>query len=213
MQKTRSPICSVLGHVDHGKSTILDFIRGTAIVATEAGAITQAIGVSIIPLETIKKQCGELLASLKMEFTIPGLLFIDTPGHEAFTNLRRRGGHLADIAILVIDINEGIKPQTAEAIEILKSYKTPFVIAANKIDLIPGWRKNAASCLMDNIKAQSPEVIKVLDKKLYSLVGDLHERYAFSTERFDRVDDFTKQIAIIPCSAKTGEGLPEMLMM
>jgi translation initiation factor 5B len=148
-----------------------------------------------------------------MDFTIPGLLFIDTPGHEAFTNLRRRGGHLADIAILVIDINEGIKPQTAEAIEILKSYKTPFVIAANKIDLIPGWRKNAASCLMDNIKAQSPEVIKVLDTKLYSLVGDLHERYAFSTERFDRVDDFTKQIAIIPCSAKTGEGLPEMLMM
>src|SRR3989338_62420 len=142
---TRSPICTVMGHVDHGKSSILDTIRGTSIVKSEAGAITQAIGASIIPLETIKKITGPLLKTLKMEFTIPGLLFIDTPGHAAFTSLRKRGGNLADIAIVVIDINEGIMPQTQEAIEILKSYKTPFIIALNKIDLVNGYKEKEGS--------------------------------------------------------------------
>ena len=137
-EKIRSPIVSVLGHVDHGKSSILDAVRDSNILCTEAGAITQAIGASIVPIETIMKKCGSLLDQLKMKFTIPGLLFIDTPGHAAFTSLRKRGGTLADIAVVVIDINEGFKPQTIEAIEILKASKTPFVIAANKIDLTHG---------------------------------------------------------------------------
>ena len=128
------------GHVDHGKSSILDQIRGTSVVATESGGITQKISASIVTLDEIKKICGSLLQSKNI--TIPGLLTIDTPGHAAFTNLRKRGGNLSDIAVLVIDINEGIKPQTIEAIEILKQYKTPFVIAANKIDLISGYRQN-----------------------------------------------------------------------
>ena len=119
----RSLICSVLGHVDHGKSSILDKIRGTAITAKEAGGITQAIGASIIPLDTIKKICGDLIKATNMKITIPGLLFVDTPGHAAFTSLRKRGGSIADIAILVIDINEGFKPQTEEAIEILRNSK------------------------------------------------------------------------------------------
>jgi translation initiation factor 5B len=101
----RSPIVSVLGHVDHGKSSILDAIRESNIVDKEAGAITQAIGASIVPLDVIQNKCGPLLGQLKMKFSIPGLLFIDTPGHAAFTSLRRRGGALADIAILVVDIN------------------------------------------------------------------------------------------------------------
>jgi len=139
MSSIRSPICTVIGHVDHGKSSILDNIRDSAIVATEAGKITQAIGASIIPIKTIKNVCGKLLEKLNMKFNIPGLLFIDTPGHAAFTSLRKRGGTLADIAVLVIDINEGFKPQTQESVEILKQFKTPFVVAANKIDLIAGW--------------------------------------------------------------------------
>src|SRR3989344_5750482 len=155
MPSLRSPICSVLGHVDHGKSSILDKIRGTAITAKEAGGITQAIGASIIPLDTIKKICGKLLDQLKLGFTIPGLLFIDTPGHAAFTSLRKRGGSMADIAVLVIDINEGFRPQTKEAIEILKTYKTPFVIAANKIDLINGWQQKLPMFLQ-NIQQQRP---------------------------------------------------------
>ena len=207
----RSPLCVVLAHVDHGKTSILDKIRGTAITKGEAGGITQAIGASIIPLHTIQKVCGKLLETLKMKFSIPGILFIDTPGHASFTSLRRRGGNLADIAILVIDINEGLKPQTIESIEILKQYKTPFVIAANKIDLISGWR-SSDNPLLTNIKQQSQNIQQLLDKRLYELVGKLAE-LGFNSERFDRVDDFSKNIAIIPTSAKTGEGIPELLMV
>ncbi len=207
----RSPLCVVLAHVDHGKTSILDKIRGSTITKGEAGGITQAIGASIIPLDTIKNMCGTLLQSLKMKFTIPGLLFIDTPGHASFTSLRKRGGNLADIAILVIDINEGIKPQTTESIEILKQYKTPFIIAANKIDLISGWQSSNKP-LLANIKQQPQNIQQLLDKRLYELVGKLAE-LGFDSERFDRVDDFTKRIGIIPTSAKTGEGIPELLMV
>jgi len=211
MADTRRLICTTLGHVDHGKSSILDNIRGSAIVKSEAGAITQAIGASIIPLEVIKRICGNLLQSMKIKITIPGLLFIDTPGHAAFTNLRRRGGNLADIAILVVDINEGLKPQTIECIDILKNYKTPFVIAANKIDLISGWQI-INGFLLEKIKQQPQKVQELLDKKLYELVGKLAE-LGFDSERFDRITDHTKQITIIPTSAKTGAGIPELLMV
>ena len=209
---TRSPICVVVGHVDHGKTSILDKIRNTSIVNTEAGKITQAIGASIVPLATIKKVCKDALAAMKMNFTIPGLLFIDTPGHAAFINLRKRGGNIADIAILVVDINEGFMPQTIEAIEILRSYKTPFIIAANKIDLVHGWKANSNATLAKNISIQSQQVQELLDKKPYELVGKLFEVSQMQSERFDRVQDFTKQIAIVPCSAQTGEGIPELLM-
>lgn len=211
MDKIRSPICSVLGHVDHGKTKLLDQIRGTAVVVGEAGGITQAIGASIIPLDTIKKVCGPLLEKLNIKFTIPGLLFIDTPGHEAFTSLRKRGGNLADIAILVIDINEGFMPQTIESLEILRTYKTPFIIAANKIDLIKGWRKSDKPVLQ-LIQGQSEQVITEIETKLYKLVEKLAE-LGINSERFDRVEDYTKTVAIVPCSAKFGEGIPELLMV
>ncbi|MBW2990703.1 translation initiation factor IF-2 [Candidatus Woesearchaeota archaeon] len=209
---TRSPIVSVLGHVDHGKSSILDAIRETNIVSKEAGAITQAIGASIIPLKVIQDKCGKLLDQLKMKLTIPGLLFIDTPGHAAFTSLRKRGGALADIAVLVVDINEGFKPQTKEAVEILRNSKTPFIIAANKLDLVPGYaNKNPA--LMQDIKAQHESTQQEIDNRIYKIIGQLHDRFQIQAERFDRVDDYTKQIAIVPCSAKNKMGLAELLMV
>lgn len=180
-------------------------------MATEAGKITQAIGASIIPLDTVKKVSGPLLEKLNLKFTIPGILFIDTPGHAAFSNLRKRGGALADVAVLVVDLNEGFKPQTLEAIEILKSDKTPFVVAANKLDLVPGWQKKDGF-LIQSMKGQTASVMENFEKRLYRLVGKLHE-LGFASERFDRVEDFTKQIAIIPTSATTGEGIPELLMM
>lgn len=212
MPYIRSPICTVVGHVDHGKSSILDKIRGTCIVASEAGGITQCISSTLVPLSIIQNICGGLLKKLNLKFTIPGILFIDTPGHAAFTNLRKRGGNLADIAILVIDINEGIMPQTIECIEILKQYKTPFVIALNKIDLIPGWRENKETLLLQNIQNQAESVKQQIDNKLYDLVGRLYE-LKIPSERFDRVEDYTKQVAIIPLSANTGDGLPELLMV
>ncbi|MBI2647655.1 translation initiation factor IF-2 [Candidatus Woesearchaeota archaeon] len=208
----RQVIVTFVGHIDHGKSSILDKIRDTAIVASEAGGITQAIGASIIPQSTIKKICNHLLNFFKMEIKIQGILAIDTPGHAAFSNIRKRGGNLADIAVLVIDINEGIKPQTLECIDILKQYKTPFVIALNKIDLLPLWSSKPSLILLDNIKGQNENTMLLLEKRLYDIVGKLSE-LSFSAERFDRVEDFTKQVAIIPLSAKTGEGLPELLMV
>ncbi|MEK6948592.1 MAG: translation initiation factor IF-2, partial [Nanoarchaeota archaeon] len=153
----------------------------------------------------------KLLNALKLSITIPGLLFIDSPGHAAFISLRKRGGNLADIAILVVDINEGIMPQTLECIDILKQYKTPFIISLNKIDLLPGWQSKNVF-LMQNIASQSENMQKLLDTKLYELVGKLSE-LGFNAERFDRVEDYTKQIAIVPTSAQTGEGIPELLMV
>ncbi|MBI3034291.1 translation initiation factor IF-2 [Candidatus Woesearchaeota archaeon] len=207
----RQPLIVSVGHVDAGKTSLLDRIRGTAVSAREAGGITQCIGCSYVPLSTIKAICGNLLSSLKTGFSIPGLLFIDTPGHAAFTNLRKRGGNLADIAILVVDINEGFKEQTFEAIDILKSFKTPFVVAANKVDLVPGWRVSR-DLLLNGIESQADGVREKLDTRLYEIVGKLSE-LGFQSERFDRVDDYSRQVAIIPCSAKSGEGIPELLMV
>jgi translation initiation factor 5B len=134
--KIRQPIVTVCGHVDHGKTSILDRFRGTSLQEEEAGGITQKISFTKYPLEQIKKACP-LAEKVKLE--IPGFLFIDTPGHAAFTNLRKRGGALADLAILVVSIKEGIKPQTAEVLQILKANKVPFLVALNKVDMIHGW--------------------------------------------------------------------------
>ena len=168
----RRVLVTVVGHVDHGKTSLLDAIRQTNITATEAGAITQAIGASIVPISTIKKLCGPLLEKLKMELNLPGMLFIDTPGHAAFTNLRKRGGALADIAILVVDLNEGFMPQTEEALQILKGHKTPFVVAATKLDLTSGWRSHQSSSLIQNINTQAPQTINDIEKKLDEILGE-----------------------------------------
>jgi translation initiation factor 5B len=209
MNKLRTPIVSILGHVDHGKTTLLDKIRRTRVAAKEAGGITQHIGATEIPIEIIKEICKEVW---KVKVNIPGLLFIDTPGHKAFTNLRRRGGALADLAVLIIDVNEGFKPQTEEAISILRTFKTPFVVAANKIDRIPGWQSIEYAPFMRSWSQQEDFAKEKLENKMYELINDLY-RYNFSADRFDRIKDFTKTIAIIPVSALTGEGLPELLML
>ncbi len=209
---TRKILTTVVGHVDHGKTSLLDKIRRSAVAAGEAGAITQAIGVSIIPLDTIKKICGKLLELSGRKITIPGILMIDTPGHAAFTSLRKRGGSLADLAILVVDINEGFKPQTLESIEILRAHKVPFVVAANKIDLISGWKWNPQFLLLEAINSLDYPIQGELEKKMYDLVGKFNE-IGLQAERFDRVQDYTKQLAIVPVSALTGQGLPELLMV
>ncbi|MBI2145393.1 translation initiation factor IF-2 [Candidatus Woesearchaeota archaeon] len=211
----RSVICTVLGHVDHGKSSLLDSIRGTSIVKSEPGQITQSIGASIVPVSVIQKLCGPLLQQLKLDLTIPGLLLIDTPGHAAFVSLRKRGGVLADIAILVIDINEGFMPQTLEALDILKNYKTPFIVAANKLDLVPGWRSDvygSDDLLLAKISRQSQSTQDEVDKRLYNLVAKFAE-LGFDSDRFDRVSDYRKQLAVIPCSAKQLIGIPEVLVI
>ncbi len=206
----RQPIVSVLGHVDHGKTRLLDCIRGTSVVAGEAGLITQHIGATEVPIEHINEVCGPLMAG--KNFNVPGLLFIDTPGHHSFITLRARGGSLADLAVLVIDVKEGIKPQTIESIRILKQFKTPFIIALNKIDVIPGWKsvKNRPFVLSE--RTQSPEAADELNQRLYRNIAKLAEEGLYA-ERYDRIDDFRKTIAMVPVSAATGEGVPDLLLV
>ena len=205
----RTPIVCVLGHVDHGKTSLLDRIRGSKVVAGEAGAITQHIGATLIPLESIIKLNSNLG---KINTTVPGLLFIDTPGHHAFTTLRARGGALADIAILVVDVNEGFKQQTVEALQILRNCKTPFVIAATKLDRIPGWNPTANASFIKSYANQSDAVKGTVETKMYELVGKLSE-LGFNSERFDRVSDFQRNLVIVPVSSMTGEGIGDLLMV
>jgi len=196
--------------VDTGKTLLLDKIRKTSVQAREAGGMTQHIGASFFPVETLKQMIGPLLSAFKGEIEIPGLLVIDTPGHEAFTNLRRRGGSVADIAILVIDVLRGFEAQTYECIEILKARKTPFLVAANKIDRIPGWKSYPDTPFLKSYQLQDKYVQEDLDNRLYEIIGTF-SRLGFRADRFDRIKDFTRTVAIVPTSAKTGEGIVELL--
>ena len=209
LQMLRAPIIATLGHVDHGKTTLLDKIRGSAITLKEPGSITQSISSTLIPRDTIIKISGTLLEKFKFNIKIPGLLLIDTPGHEAFTSLRKRGGSIADVAIVVIDIKEGLMPQTKESFNMLKQFKTPFVIVVNKIDRIQDWTANKKS-FIENFSEQTEDVKGIFEKMFYKLVEQLSYE-GFIADRFDRIKDFSKTIAIVPISAKSGEGIPELL--
>ena len=226
----RQPVVVVLGHVDSGKTSLLDKIRGTGVQAREAGGITQHIGASFFPIETIKKITGRLYERLtKTDEQIPGLLFIDTPGHEVFANLRSRGGSAADIAIVVADVNKGFEPQTIESIEILKKRKVPFVVALNKVDMLSGWKgkkkgdiktykqkqiKTDTSAnlpfITEEIKNQDSQILTLLDEKIYTVVGSL-SRMGFNSEAFWRIKEFDKELAIVPISAVSGVGIPELM--
>ena len=202
---------AVLGHVDSGKTSLLDRIRGTGVQGREAGGITQHIGASFLPTLTIKEMCGPLYKKLEQsENKVPGLLVIDTPGHEVFTNLRSRGGSAADIAILVVDVNRGFQPQTNESLKILQNRKVPFVVALNKCDQISGWRKSDTKFITQAIKEQDESIQADLDQKVYDVVGTL-SILGYKSEAFYRVQDFKTEIAIVPISARLGVGIPELL--
>ena len=212
MKSLREPIVVVLGHVDHGKTSLLDKMRGTVVAAREAGGITQQIGASLFPLDAVVDTCRALLGEVKVELKIPGILFIDTPGHAAFANMRKRGGSVADLAILVIDVTKGVQEQTIESIRLLRSRKTPFVVALSKIDLIPGWRPVEGAPISKSLANQSRVVIDELDKRIYLLAGELSQ-YGFQADLYTRIKSFAKTLAIVPVSAKSGEGIPDLLML
>ena len=209
----RQPIIVVLGHVDHGKTTLLDKIRGTAVAKKEPGEITQHIGASIVPASVLEKISAPLRKFFpKLRIEIPGLLFIDTPGHELFTSLRRRGGSVADIAILVVDVMEGVMPQTIEALILLRDRGVPFIVAANKIDKIPGWISTPDTPFLETMRKQSQKTLDELEKRLYMIIAKLYE-LGYQAERFDRVRDFKTTIPVVPISARTGEGVSELLAL
>ncbi|MFT4946611.1 MAG: translation initiation factor 5B [Natronomonas sp.] len=204
----RTPIVAVLGHVDHGKTSLLDQIRGSAVSEGEAGAITQHIGSTAVPLDVISGIAGDLVDP--DDFDLPGLLFIDTPGHHSFSTLRSRGGALADIAILVVDVNDGFQPQTHEAVDILKRTSTPFIVAANKIDTVPGWNPEEGRPSKLAIESQSERVQADLNENLYEIIGQLSDE-DFSADMYWRVQNFQSNIGVVPVSAETGEGIPDLL--
>jgi translation initiation factor 5B len=204
----RTPIVAVLGHVDHGKTSLLDTVRGSAVSDSEAGAITQHIGATAVPLPTISTMAGDLVDP--DDFDLPGLLFIDTPGHHSFSTLRSRGGALADIAILVVDVNDGFQPQTEEALDILQRTGTPFVVAANKVDTTPGWNPTEGSPIKPSYDGQSDQARSRLDENLYEIIGQLSDA-GFSADLYWRVQNFQKNIGVVPLSALTSEGVPDLL--
>jgi translation initiation factor 5B len=207
----REPIVSLLGHVDHGKTTLLDRIAGSVRASHEAGGITQHIGAIEVPGAVVRRLCEGILRTEQL--VVPGLLFVDTPGHRSFETMRRRGGALADLAILVIDAREGVMPQTRESFEILRHEKTPFAVALTKIDLLSGWRKPSAPvALAEHIGRAGAEFSKVLDERVYAVAEEV-VTLGLSADRYDRVSDFTRNIGIVPVSAKTGVGVPELIAL
>lgn len=212
--ENRQPIVSVLGHVDHGKTSVLDLVRSlgserqASVMDREAGGITQHIGATEVPANILNKTCAELMQG--RPFKSPGLLFIDTPGHHSFASLRNRGGALADIAILVVDIMEGLQPQTIESINILKQTKTPFVIAGNKIDRIHGWRCQKDRSFLASLQDQRQDVVDLFQQRYWKLVGQVSE-HGINLERYDQIKDFRQSFPLVPMSAKEGEGLQDLL--
>ncbi|HTW55462.1 MAG TPA: translation initiation factor IF-2 [Thermoplasmata archaeon] len=207
----REPIVSLLGHVDHGKTTLLDRIAGSVRAAKEVGGITQHIGAIEVPGPVLRRLAEGTVRLDQLQ--VPGLLFVDTPGHKSFETMRRRGGALADLAILVIDARESVMPQTRESIQILRKEKTPFAIALTKIDLLPGWRKVAGPArLADQIARSAADFGKSLDAHLYAVAEEM-DRLGFSCERYDRVSDFTRNVGIVPVSSKSGVGVPELIAL
>ncbi len=208
----RSPICAFLGHVDAGKTSIMDSIRNTMSAYKESGGLTQNIGVTEVPTDRINQIAEDLLRKFNIDIKVPSILFIDSPGHEAFVTLRERGASIADIAILTIDVMEGIQNQTIESIEILKSYKTPFIIALTKIDTIRGFFNMEGSSFLEFIAKQPQSYIELIDEKIYKLITDL-SIYNFQAERYDRVKDFTKEVAIVPLSSVKEIGIKDLIVM
>ena len=208
----RSPICCILGHVDTGKTKLLDYIRRTNVQGGEAGGITQQIGSTMFPMDAIRKQTRLVDKENKGKYDVPGLLIMDTPGHESFTNLRTRGSNLCDIAILVVDIMHGMEPQTLESLNLLLARNTPFVIALNKIDRLAGWKVCKNMPIRDALKKQSKETVRHYEDKVQECIA-IFANEALNCQLYYRNKDIKKTYSIVPTSAHSGEGVPDLLLL
>ncbi|KAB5531727.1 hypothetical protein DKX38_018397 [Salix brachista] len=209
-ENLRSPICCIMGHVDTGKTKLLDCIRGTNVQEGEAGGITQQIGATYFPAENIRERTKELKADAKLN--VPGLLVIDTPGHESFTNLRSRGSGLCDIAILVVDIMHGLEPQTIESLNLLRMRNTEFIVALNKVDRLYAWKAQRNAPIRKTLKQQSKDVQNEFDRRLIEVITQFKEQ-GLNTELYYKNKDMGETFNIVPTSAISGEGIPDLLLL
>jgi translation initiation factor 5B len=208
----RSPICCILGHVDTGKTKLLDKIRQTNVQEGEAGGITQQIGATYFPVEALEKKTAVVNKDKEFVFNVPGLLVIDTPGHESFTNLRSRGSSLCNIAILVIDIMHGLEPQTIESMKLLRDRRTPFIVALNKIDRLFSWKKIDNNGFEDSMSLQKASVQSEFEER-WTFVRTQLQEHGFNSELFHRNKNMSKYVSVCPTSAHTGEGIPDMIKL
>ena len=208
----KAPICSFMGHVDAGKTSLMDIIRNTNLQSNEAGGITQSIGSSFVDIEDIVETTNVINGKFEVKPEIPGLIIIDTPGHEAFNSLRERGSSLCDIAVLVVDMIDGVKPQTIESIKLLREKKVPFVIAATKLDRVYNYKTTDEISLRKAFKKQTKDVVSMIESSLYDMQYDL-EKEDIKAQFYFKNKNPQKIYSIVPISSKTKEGLADLLSL